>query len=198
MPIYDILEKNYEAFIQMPHHPAYLMLGLILISFLFEDIAVAAGVALTTAGSLSWSESFLAVWFGIVVGDLLLYASGYYSRKIPFLKRRFVDRGLKENNLLGIYQLAGAIFIARVTPGLRLVSYVYMGLKNVNLWTFTWLVMFSVMVWTASLYLGSLYLGSLIAEALPIPMAVAVALPLLVLALITLIYPWFQARWRRV
>ncbi|MBU3626875.1 VTT domain-containing protein [Polynucleobacter sp. JS-Safj-400b-B2] len=197
MPIYDILEKNYEAFTQMPHHPAYLMLGLVLISFLFEDVAVAAGVAFSTAGSLLWSESFLAVWFGIAIGDLLLYAAGYFSRRIPFLKRRFVDGIANDNRLLGKHKLAGTIFLARVTPGLRLISYVYLGLKHVNLWTFTFLVMFAVLVWTASLYLGSIYLGSVIAEALPIPKTLAVALPLLILALITFIYPWIKSRRRK-
>ena len=198
MSLYDFLEKNYEAFIQMPHHPAYLMLGLVLISFLFEDLAVAAGVAISTAGSLLWSESFLAVWFGIALGDLLLYAAGYYSRKIPFLKRRFVDNLSKDSSQLKKHKLAGTIFIARVTPGLRLVSYVYLGLKHVNLWTFSLLVLLAVLVWTGSLYLGSIYLGSAIADVLPIPKSIAVTLPLLILALITFAYPWIKSKWREL
>ena len=196
MSFYGTLETYYEAFLQMPHHPVYLMLGLVLISFLFEDIAVAAGVAFSTSGSLLWSESFLAVWFGIAVGDLLLYATGYFSRQIPFLKRRFVDNIPKDDERLNKHKLAGTIFIARVTPGLRLVSYIYLGLKHVNFWGFTSLVMLAVLLWTASLYLGSVYLGSAIAEALPIPKTFAVALPLLILALFTFAFPWIKAKWR--
>lgn len=181
---------------QMHHHPAYLMLGLLAISFLFEDVAVAAGVAFSTAGSLHWSESFLAVWFGIAFGDLLLYVAGYFSRQIPFLKRRFVDNIRKDDARLNRHQLAGTIFIARVTPGLRLISYVYLGLKQVNFWSFTSLMMLAVLIWTASLYLGSIYLGGAITKVLPIPKEIAVALPLLVLALITFAYPWLKAKRR--
>jgi membrane protein DedA with SNARE-associated domain len=197
MSFYLFLEQTYDAFIHMPHHPIYLMFGLVLISFLLEDVAVAAGVAFSTAGTLLWAESFLAVWFGIVIGDLLLYAAGYFSGKIPFLKRRFVDGFDLDKKLMSKNKLAGTIFIARVTPGLRLISYVYLGLKRVNFWSFTFFVMFSVFVWSASLYLGSVFLGSVIISAFPIPKEMAVALPLLMLALLTMTYPLIKSRWRK-
>jgi membrane protein DedA with SNARE-associated domain len=196
MSTYDSLNQSYEAFIQMPHHPIYFMLGLVVISFLLEDVAVAAGVALSTGGSLLWGESFLAVWFGIAFGDLLLYAVGYFSRQIPFLKKRFVDEIAQDNAGVNKHKLAGTIFIARVTPGLRLVSYVYLGFKRTHFWSFTGLVLLAVFVWTISLYLGSIYLGAAIADALPIPKEVAVALPLLFLALLSFAYPWLKSRWR--
>ena len=195
MSAYDFLIQHYESFIQMPHHPVYLMLGLILISFLFEDVAVAAGVSLSTAGSLLWVESFLAVFCGIAIGDLLLYAAGYFSRKIPFFKRRFVDPIKKEMNPQKNHKLAGAVLLARVTPGLRLVSYVYLGLKHSNFLKFLLLVMVAVFVWCATLYLGSIYLGEAIAYALPIPKSIAVAIPLLFMALIAFSYPWFKEKW---
>lgn len=192
MHFYQFLERSYEAFINMPHHPIYLMLGLVLISFLLEDVAVAAGVAFSTAGTLLWAESFLAVWFGIVVGDLLLYAAGYFSGRIPYLKKRFVDGINLDKKIMDKNKLAGTIFIARVTPGLRLISYVYLGLKRVHFWSFTSLVMISVFIWSVSLYLASIFLGSIIVEALPIPKSMAVALPLLAIALITFAYPWVK------
>lgn len=182
---------------EMPHHPLYLMGGLVLISFLLEDVAAAAGVALSTAGSLLWSESFIAVWFGITLGDALLYAAGYFSRKVPILKRRFVDRLPSNSKLHSNQNLAAAIFIARVTPGLRFITYVYMGLTHISVVRFSALVMIAVFVWTTSLYLGSIYLGSVIAETLHIPQAVAVALPLLFLAVIAAIYPWLHSQWKR-
>jgi membrane protein DedA with SNARE-associated domain len=195
MSTYDYLNQSYEAFIKMPHHPIYLMLGLVVISFLLEDVAVAAGVALSTSGSLLWSESFLAVWIGIAFGDLLLYAAGYFSRQIPFLKKRFVDAITEDEAELNKHKLVGTIFIARVTPGLRLVSYVYLGFRSIHFWSFTGLVLLAVFIWTTSLYLGSIYLGAAIADSLPIPKAIAVALPLLFLALVSFAYPWFKSRW---
>lgn len=187
----------YSAFIEMPHHPLYLMGGLILITFLFEDVALAAGVSLSTAGSLLWSESFMAVWFGIALGDLLLYAAGYFSGKIPFLKKHFVDKLPVSSKLESNRHLAIAIFIARVTPGLRLVTYVFMGLKQLNFTRFLSLVMIATFIWTASLYLASIYLGSVIADTLHIPQAIAAALPLMLLAVITAVIPWLRSQWGR-
>jgi membrane protein DedA with SNARE-associated domain len=195
--LYQYCENFYSAFLEMPHHPLYLMGGLVLISFLFEDLALAAGVSLSTAGSLLWSESFLAVWFGIVLGDLLLYAAGFYSSKIAFLKRHFVDKLPSSTKLTTKRNLASVIFIARVTPGLRLVTYVYLGLKQIEFFYFLMLVTLACLIWTASLYMGSLYLGSLIANTLHIPQALGVALPLLFLALVTTLTPWLRSQWVR-
>jgi membrane protein DedA with SNARE-associated domain len=52
--------------------------------------------------------------------------------------------------------------------------------------------MISVFIWSVSLYLASIFLGSIIVEALPIPKSMAVALPLLAIALITFAYPWVK------
>jgi membrane protein DedA with SNARE-associated domain len=185
----------YGAFIEMPHHPLYLIAGLILITFLFEDIALAAGISLSTMGSLSWIESFLAVWFGIALGDLLLFLAGYFSGEIPFLKKHFVDKLPINSKLESHRHFAIAIFIARVTPGLRLVTYVYMGLKQLHFFRFLLLVMFATFVWTVSLYLVSLYLGSFIADTLHISQAIAVALPLMLLAVMTALLPWLRSHW---
>jgi len=184
----------YSAFIEMPHHPLYLMGGLVLLTFLFEDVALAAGVSLSTMGSLLWSESFLAVWFGIALGDLLLYGAGYFSGKIPFLKQHFVDKLPTSSKLESHRHLAIAIFIARVTPGLRFITYVYMGLKRINLPRFSSLVMLATLIWTASLFLAGIYLGSFIADTLHIPQAIAVALPLMLLALMTAVLPWLRSQ----
>ena len=195
--LYQYWDHFYSAFIEMPHHPLYLIGGLILIAFLFEDVALAAGVSLSTSGSLLWSESFMAVWFGIALGDLLLYAAGYFSAKIPFLKKHFVDKLPVSAKLENNRHLAITIFIARVTPGLRLVSYVYIGLKHLNFTRFLFLVMLATFIWTASLYLVSIYLGSVIADTLHIPQTIAVALPLILLAVMTAALPWLRSHWGR-
>ncbi|SNX28049.1 membrane protein DedA, SNARE-associated domain [Polynucleobacter meluiroseus] len=196
MNLYQFLENAYSMFLAMPRHPLYLMGGLILLSFVFEDVAVAAGVAFSTAGSLLWSESFIAIWLGIAAGDLLLYATGFFSRKIPFLKRRFVDKPQVQEKVLNKHNLIATIFIARITPGLRLVTYVYVGFRHINFYRFTAIVMLAVLIWTASLYLTSFYLGAWIAQTLPIPKPIAVALPLLLLAIMTLIFPWARSKWQ--
>jgi membrane protein DedA with SNARE-associated domain len=195
--LYQYFDHFYTAFIEMPHHPLYLIGGLILITFLFEDVALAAGVSLSTMGSLSWGGSFLAIWFGIALGDFFLFLAGYYSGSIPFLKKYVVDKLPKGSKLESQRHLAIAIFIARVTPGLRLVTYVYMGLKRLCLVRFLAVVTLATFIWTACLYLASIYLGSIISDTFQVPQAIAVAFPLLLLAVMTAIFPWLCSQWRR-
>ena len=72
-------------------NPFLLVLVLIGISFLLEDVAAAAGVALATTGQLSWLASFCGVAFGIAFGDILLYGLGMYCRKLPSLREKYID-----------------------------------------------------------------------------------------------------------
>lgn len=198
MSVYKILlDKNFDVWLNMPHHPLYLMFGLVIISFILEDVAVIAGVALSTAGSLSWSQSFLAVFFGIAFGDVLLYLAGFYSRKVPYLKNRFVDKFLSGESTSQQKNLAGTIFISRVIPGLRLVSYVYLGFKKVNIYRFVSWVMVAVLIWTASLFIGSIYLGEVLSKSLPIPKTVAVALPLLTIGIFTFVFSWLKTQLKK-
>lgn len=166
-------------------NPFLLVLVLIGISFLLEDVAAAAGVALATTGQLSWGASFLGVAFGIAFGDVLLYGLGVYCRKIPRLRKKYIDGKEHTVPLKTNLQLAGAIFISRVTPGLRLISYVYMGFITISFPKFILFVSIAVLIWTASLYLISVLFGEVIAMTLGIPIGFATALPLLLLAIVS-------------
>jgi membrane protein DedA with SNARE-associated domain len=185
--VIDQILQYFDVVLQSSDSPFYLMAVLIGISFLLEDVAAAAGVALATVGKLSWIESFAAVAFGIAFGDTLLFGLGRLCRKIPFLKKRYIDGAVAVLPFKSNLQLAGVIFISRVTPGLRLVSYVYMGFIQVAFPIFLFWVTTAVMIWTASLYLISVLFGRVIASSLGIPIGFATALPLLILALGTFI-----------
>lgn len=159
--------------------------ALVLTSFLLEDVSIAAAAALASNGTLPWEAAFLWVFFGIAIGDLGLYALGAGARRVQWLRRKYIDpkrtagvqRRLEGN-------LASAVLLARVIPGLRLVTYTVCGFVRVPAGTFTLWVLLAVALWVAGLFALGAVAGAALASALQLPQPVAVALPIVALALL--------------
>lgn len=175
--------------------PGVIALVLVLTTLLLEDLAIAAGVALATQGVISWELSLAAVGGGIAAGDLGLYGLGLAATRVPWLKRRYV--GARSDWARGqiVRRLSSAMLLARVIPGLRLVTYTTCGFVRVPLLPFTAWVLLAVSMWTLGLYAISVAVGGVLARTLGLPPAVAVALPIVALALA--IPLWQKLRQRR-
>jgi membrane protein DedA with SNARE-associated domain len=164
--------------------PAVVVTALILCTFLLEDVAIAAGAALAAHGMLSWPASFAAVAGGIALGDLMLYLIGFGARSLPFLHRRYVQHHRSRWAHEELTQrLFSAVLLARVIPGLRLVTYTACGFLRVPLGPFCMWVILAVSAWTAGLFAVSAAIGDWLARTLGWPTPVAVALPIILLAL---------------
>lgn len=164
--------------------PCAIALALALTTLLLEDLAIAAGVALATQGAISWALSFGAVGGGIAAGDVGLYAFGLAATRVPVLKRRFVGAPSDRARSHIVQRLPTAVLLARVIPGLRLATYSACGFVRVPLLPFTAWVLVAVTSWTAGLYAVSVALGQVLAHTLGVPPAVAVALPIVALAVV--------------
>lgn len=163
--------------------PWVIALVLAATTLLVEDLAIAAGVALAAQGAISWPLSFAAVGGGIALGDLGLYALGLGATRMPWLRHRFVDAKASWARERLANGLASAVLLARVIPGLRLATYVASGFVRVPFLPFTGWVLLAVTLWTAGLYAVSFALGQALMMTLGLPAPVAVALPIIVLAL---------------
>lgn len=163
--------------------PGVIALVLALTTLLLEDLAIAAGVALATQGAISWSLSLGAVGGGIAAGDLGLYAVGLAATRMPVLRRRYV--GARSEWARGhiLRRLSSAVLLARVIPGLRLLTYTTCGFVRVPLLPFTAWVLVAVTLWTVGLYAASVAIGQTLSRVLGVPAPVAVALPIVALAL---------------
>ncbi len=163
--------------------PWVIVVVLVLTTFLLEDVAIAAGVALAVHGSISWGLSFAAVAGGIALGDIGLYGLGIAATRVPWLKRRYVGEKADWGRAQLQRRLSSAILLARVIPGLRLVTYTVAGFVRVPFMPFCGWVLFAVLLWTGGLYLFSVAIGHALAVAMGIPLALAAALPILLFAL---------------
>lgn len=162
--------------------PAVIALVLALTTLLVEDLAIAAGVALATQGAIGWGLSLAAVGGGIALGDLGLYALGLGATRVPWLRRRYI--GPKSDWARGQIRqrLASAVLLARVIPGLRLATYTACGFVRVPFLPFVAWVLLAVASWTVGLYALSAAIGQALAHHLGVPPAMAVALPIVLLA----------------
>ena len=163
--------------------PAVIALVLALTTLLLEDLAIAAGVALATQGAISWPLSLAAVGGGIALGDLGLYALGLYGANLPWLRRHIAaDKAAWARRQID-RRLPSAVLLARVIPGLRLATYTACGYLRMPLAPFTAWVLLAVTLWTVGLYALSAAVGQALAASLGMPPALAVALPVLLVAL---------------
>lgn len=176
------LTRPFEAALAGMAAPWFICTALVLTTLLLEDLAIAAGVAVAVQGSLSWGASFASVAGGIAAGDLGLYALGLAATRVPWLRRRYrPERSAWARERL-VDRLPSALLLARVIPGLRLVTYSACGWLRVPFAPFCAWVGFAVLLWTAGLYAFSVVLGELIARHWNVPAPVAVALPIVALA----------------
>jgi membrane protein DedA with SNARE-associated domain len=193
------LQAWFEAALTGMATPAVIALVLALTTLLLEDLAIAAGVALATQGLISWELSLMAVGGGIALGDLGLYAMGQGATRLPWLRRRYIgdkSRWAREQLLC---RLPSAVLLARVIPGLRLATYTTSGFVGVTLLPFAGWVLVAVSLWTLGLYGLSAAIGQALAQHLGLPPAVAVALPVVLLALaVPLVRHWRQRARRSV
>lgn len=175
----------FDAAMRGAAQPWAIGLTLALTTLLIEDLAIAVGAALAAQGLISWEWAMLSVGMGIAVGDLGLYGMGLAANRVPYLRRRLIERDGRVSRA-GLHlrrQLAGAILLARVIPGLRLVTYTACGFFRLPWWPFCAWVALAVTVWTIGLMAFGAWLGGPLGSALGLPAPVAVAIPIVVLAL---------------
>jgi membrane protein DedA with SNARE-associated domain len=178
--------------------PAVIALVLALTTLLLEDLAIAAGVALAAQGAISWELSLFAVGAGIAVGDLGLYGVGMLATRVPWLQRRYVGAKSDWAREKILRRLSSAVLLARVIPGLRLATYTACGFVRVPFVPFSLWVLLAVTLWTVGLYVLSAAIGQALARTLGLPAPLAVALPIIVLALaVPLWRRWQLLRQRR-
>lgn len=178
--------------------PWVICAALVLTTLLLEDLAIAAGAALATAGTISWELAFLAVGGGIAAGDFGLYGLGAAARRVPWLRRKYI--GGRSELVRGQLdkQLGTAVLLARVIPGLRLFTYVACGFVRANLISFTAWVLLAVTVWTIGLFWLSAEIGKTLASAWGLPAPIAVALPIIGLAIAFPVFRHLTKRTTRI
>jgi membrane protein DedA with SNARE-associated domain len=126
---------------------------------LWEDGIVASTAVLVTSGTVHWIAAFFGLAFGIVIGDVALYAIGRFAAGLLFHRKWISPQRLARYENLVSAHTAKTVFLARLIPGTRTPTFLAVGLLKAPFWRFTFLaftasVLQSLIVVTLSHFLG--------------------------------------------
>lgn len=156
------LATDIQTFLTAESHSlALLFIGVILLSYLLEDVAIVTAATLALQNLMPPSLALLAIFVGIVSGDLGLYYLGQVAQRVRPLRYqaltnkhfRTVRRKLHHHAFLNL-------FIIRFVPGLRTVGFTLSGFFSIPLTLFLCSVLTATALWTLIVFSTLYYLGS--------------------------------------
>ncbi|MFH0756721.1 MAG: VTT domain-containing protein [Bacteroidota bacterium] len=134
-------------------------IGLYFETFLQEDLAIVTGGLLVVKNELPLMLVAISLFTGILSGDLVIYGMGKAARKIPWLRKRFVNRRVETAREHLEKNLVPSIALVRILPGLLFPTYLACGFTGVSirkffLTTLTTSAIYSTILLTLVIKLG--------------------------------------------
>lgn len=167
--------------------------SIIIGSFILEDVALLSTLALISEDKISFELGFLAIFLGISLGDIGLYFLGrlipIFGDKISYLKK--ISTKAKQSRNIEV--LDYAIFISRLIPGSRTITYIAAGLMNYSAFKFIIYTLISVAFWVGMV----LYGGKALLENFKSHFILGAISVLLLIYLIRNVIPQFFDQWDR-
>jgi membrane protein DedA with SNARE-associated domain len=152
--------------------------GVVLLSYLLEDVALILAAVLAISGVLSPLIGWTAAFVGIFTGDLGVYFIARLLRKpVAGWKTDFPMPSTKE------------LILCRFTPGLRTPAYSLCGLSQMPLFRFSQIIFWSGLVWTLAIFSLVYWSGEQTAKALT-------HTNWLVIPVVVGLIVWMRLRWK--
>ncbi|KJY81812.1 membrane protein [Vibrio galatheae] len=139
-----------------------LFVGIVLLSYLLEDLAIVTAATLAVQDQMSTSLALMAIFVGISSGDLGLYWLGKAAKKVRFLRYRLFRYQRARSLQRKLHQQAFmTIFIVRFIPGLRTIGFTLSGFLDVPKARFFIAVLTATSLWTGLVFGSFFQLGSM-------------------------------------
>ena len=160
--------------------------ALALATLISEDLTCVAAGVMSAAGLLPLWVAVAACYFGIFIGDLLLYGAGalssrsanrlaFFREKLPEERLRLAGRQFESK---GVW----LVVVSRFLPGSRLPVYFYSGFVGLGFFKFFLLLGVTCFLWTPLLVVPSFFFGELMIDVLDTYQSASFyAIPLLIL-----------------
>ena len=138
-----------------------LCVGIVLLSYLLEDLAIATAAILSAHGDLPPSLALMSIFIGIATGDLGLYLLGRYARKVRWLRYRALTNSSFNVVRKKLTQQAFLnLFLIRSIPGLRAIGLTSSGFLIISLPIFFSAVLLATTIWTLLVFTLIYQIGS--------------------------------------
>ncbi|NOI79659.1 DedA family protein [Vibrio tubiashii] len=138
-----------------------LFIGIVLLSYLLEDLAIVTAATLAVEQLMPTSVALMAIFIGISTGDLGLYFMGKAAQKVRFLRYRLFRYQRARSMQRKLHQQAFmTLFIVRFIPGLRTIGFTLSGFLDVPKIKFFIAVLTATGLWTALVFGSFFQLGN--------------------------------------
>lgn len=141
------------------HSPWFQAAAIIVGTFILEDGATVAAAMQVEEGALPVWLALIALYVGIVLGDLGLYGLGRLSAHVPSIARHLPPRRQETIKAWISGRIFRVVLVSRFLPGLRLPTYTTCGFVGADLRQFTLAAVVATGAWTSLLFATSLKLG---------------------------------------
>jgi membrane protein DedA with SNARE-associated domain len=131
-------------------------------TFVLEDAATLLAAMQVASGAIALPVALLALYAGIVLGDLGLYGLGRaslgnrWARRLVPKRRRNLGRDWVRGKIVPI------VLVSRFVPGLRLPTYTTLGFLKAPVLQFALAAVAATLLWTSGLFFISLKVGTLL------------------------------------
>ncbi|MBM9400918.1 VTT domain-containing protein [Gluconacetobacter azotocaptans] len=143
-------------------------LAIIIGTFILEDAATIVTAMEVQTGQVSLGVALVALYIGIVVGDLGLYGLGRLAALWPPARRWVAvpgtgQQGADSQGWFGrnVFRI---VFISRFIPGARLPLYTACGFFRASIGRFAGAAILATLIWTSLLFAVSLRIGQFLID----------------------------------
>jgi len=131
-------------------------------TFILEDAATLLAAMQVASGAISLPLALLALYAGIVLGDLGLYALGRASNRNRWARRLVPKRRRNLGREWVSGRIVPIVLVSRFVPGLRLPTYTTLGFLKAPVLKFAAAAICATLIWTSGLFFISLKVGTLL------------------------------------
>ncbi|WP_207819215.1 DedA family protein [Parashewanella curva] len=138
-----------------------LFLGIVLFSYLLEDLAIVTAATLAVEQVMPTYAALLAIFVGISTGDFGLYFIGKTAKKVRFLRYRLFRYHHARSMRRKLHKQAFlTLFFIRFIPGLRAAGFTLSGFLDVPKIKFFIVVLTATALWTILVFGSFFQLGN--------------------------------------
>jgi membrane protein DedA with SNARE-associated domain len=146
------------------HAPLLQAVAVIAGTFVLEDATTVGTAMAVQDGRLALPTGLLALYAGIVLGDLGLYGLGRLASMVPWAQRLIPPPRAKQGRTWLEQHVFRTVFVARFMPGVRLPTYTACGFLHASLARFALAAGGATLIWTSLLFGVSLRVGKLLMD----------------------------------
>ncbi len=145
-------------------HPLFQAISIIVGTFILEDAATVLAAMQVQDGKIAWWTALIALYIGIVVGDIGLYGSGRLAAMWPWARRLIPEQDRTRGREWIERHVFRVVFVSRFVPGARLPTYTSCGYLHARFATFALAAILATSVWTTALFELSRHVGQMLID----------------------------------